>query len=215
MKERKLVKVSVPLPEGGYTDTPEFIRLAEGCGRGDGGAMWEMGQYFEQLNKENEHPFFPLAANFWRYMAFLSNERNAAVWLIKRHLEAADVPLSAPLDESRSGEKIDGGIYRCLGFPHFEPGVQYDVYPTGNMGVTLVCAYPHRDGTFEAAHLSYTYLDEYLNPLPIESVYFHPLSRPGKDTLAEHLLPLLPKAVEAAFKRNWKQRKYNTYIRVR
>lgn len=214
-KERKLRKIPVPLPDDGYTDTPAFMQLAENCGRGDGEAMWEMSQYFQRMHDATGHPFFLPAADFWRYMAFLSCERNAAVWLFTRLLEMPDAPLSAPLDESRSGERIDGGIYRCLGFLHFERGVQYDVYPTGNLGVTFVCAYPHRNGTFEASQFAYTYLDEYLNPLPVESIYFHPLKRPNKDTLAEYMLPVLSKAVVSAFKRNRKQRRFNTYICIR
>ena len=214
-KERILRKVHTPLPDDAYVNTPGFVQLAEACGRGDGGAMWQMGQYFQRMYDETGHPFFLPAADFWRYMAFLSSERDAAEWLIKRQLEMPDPSLSGPLDESRSGRRIDGGIYRCLGFLYFERGVQYDVYPTGYLGVTFVCTYPHHNGTFEASQFAYTYLDEYLNPLPIESVYFHPLKRPDKDTLTKYMLPLLSKAIGAAFKRNRKQRRCNTYIRIR
>lgn len=199
MKELKLKMVSVSLPNDGYTGAAEFVRLAEGCDHGDGKAMWEMGMYFEQMHIKSGHSFFLLAANFWRYFAVLSGEEAAIGWLADWKAKHPQEQLEAVLDESRSAKNVDGGIFRCLGFLFFQTGVTYDVWPTGNLGVTLICIYPHEDGSFEAAHYEYTYLDEYLTPLPIGSVYFHPDSERDEEALAQCLFPLMGKAVKAAY----------------
>ena len=213
MKKLKLQAVPVELPDDNYVENREFIWLAKDCSRGDGAAMWEMAQYFEQMYSGSGHPFFSLAANFWRYFAYLSGEPTAAVWLKDWEAEHSCPQIPAVMDERRSGKDVDGGIFRCLGFRFFKRGVIYDVHPTGNLGVTYVCVHPHEDGTFEGAHYEHTYLDEYLNPLPIASVYFHPDNRAEGDALAEHLFPLLRKALLAAYKRNEKKRESSTFFR--
>ena len=215
MKELKLQAVPVELPDDCYVENREFIWLARDCGRGDGTAMWELAQYFEWMNEKQGHPFFPLAANFWRYFAYLSGEPAAAAWFKDWETEHPGQQLMAAMDESRSGKGVDGGIFRCLGFRFFKRGVTYDVHPTGNLGVTYVCVHPHEDGTFEGAHYEHTYLDEYLNPLPINSVYFHPDSKGEGDALAKSLFPLLRKALLAAYKRNEKKREDSTFFRAK
>jgi len=201
MKELKLQGVPVELPDDSYVENREFIWLAKDCSRGDGTAMWELAQYFEQLHRQSGHPFFPMAANFWRYFAYVSGEPTAAIWFKDWEAEHPGQQLPAAMDESRSGKDVDGGVYRCLGFRFFQRGVIYDVCPTGNLGVTCICIHPHEDGTFESAHYEHTYLDEYLNPLPIGSIIFHPDSRAEGDALAEHMRPLLRKALLVAYKR--------------
>lgn len=211
MSARVLKALSVPLPDNRYAETPEFIHLAGRCACGSGEAMWEMGSYFEKLYTEQKESFFPLAANFWRYLACLSEEDHAKKWFNDWENEHPGEQLCAVLDESRSGDAIDGGLFYCLGFLHFIPGAIYDVKPTGNMGVTLICIHPYDGGFFESGLIEYTYLDEYLNPLPIESVYFHPDSKQDEDTLATRLFPLMRKAVKAAHKCNQETRKNHSF----
>ena len=200
------------LPDGSHLGDPIFLSLAEGCAAGDADSMWDLAGYFDMLQDTEEHRFYGLAANFWKFFAFVSGSREAAAWYSEWEQEHSESRLPAVLDESRSGEAVNGSIYRYLGYWDFEENVLYDVHPTTNSGVTLICTYPHEDGTWESAHYQITYRDEYLNELLITTLYHHPGSKPDPSSFPPYLFSIMGQAISASFKRNGDKRKGNAFF---
>ena len=203
---------AVDLPDGAHLEDPVFLSLAAECAQGNSGSMWDLSCYFDMLASREEHPFFRLASNFWRFFAYLAGSPEAAAWYAEWDDENPTCQLPAILDESRSGEDLNGSIFRYLGYLDFEENVIYDIRPTANSGVTLVCTHPHDNGTWEAAHYQITYRDEYLNELPITTLYHHPASKPDLKTADPGLFSILGQAISASFKRNKEQRKGNPFF---
>ena len=202
---------SPELPDGSHVQDPIFLSLAEGCANGDADSMWDLAGYFDFLYSLEEHSFYCLAANFWKFFAFLSGSQDAAVWYSEWEHDHPEGRLPAVLDESRSGEAVNGSIYRYLGYLDFDDNILYDVHPTANSGVTLICIYPIEDGTWEFSHYQFTYRDEYLNELPV-TTYYHPDSKPDRNSFPPYLFSIMGQAISASFKRNGNKRKGNAFF---
>lgn len=203
---------SSDLPDGSHLDDPIFLSLAEGCASGDADSMWDLAGYFNMLQDTEEHHFYGLASNFWRFFAFLSGNQEASAWYSEWEHDHPNSRLPAVMDESRSGEAVNGSIYRYLGYLDFEENILYDVHPTANSGVTLVCTYPIEDGTWKFSHYQITYRDEYLNELPVPTLYHHSSSKPDRNTFPPYLFSIMGQAISASFKRNGDKRKESAFF---
>lgn len=201
------------LPDGAHTKDPAFRILARGCGKGRAEHMWELGAYFDRLFAEQGHPFFSRAAAHWRYMACLNGVPEAKIWFNHWEAENPDTPIPAVLDESRSGKALDGRYWHYLGYLDIEPVCRYDVSPTGNAGITLVRRHPYEGGFWESGLYQTTYLDEYLNTLPVDSIFQHPSSEGSPDFKNPQLLRLMGSAVSASLERNSDKRKHPYFLK--
>lgn len=201
------------LPDGAHTKDPVFRILARGCGKGRAERMWGLGEYFDRLFAEQRHPFFSRAAAHWRYMACLSGVPEAKAWFSHWEAENPDTPIPAVLDESRAGKNLDGRYWHYLGYLDIEPVCRYDVSPTGNAGITLVRRHPYDGGFWEAGLYRITYLDEYLNALPIGSVYQHPACEETPGLENPQMLRLMGSAVSASLERNKDKRKHPYFLK--
>lgn len=202
----------VELPDGSHLQDPAFLSLVEECADGNSSSMWDLSCYFDMLDFTEEHRFYRLASNFWRFFAYLAGDSNASAWYSEWEENNSDSRLPAVLDESRSGEGLNGSIFHYLGYLAFAENVIYDVHPTANSGVTLVCTHPYDDGTWESTHYQITYRDEHLNELPITTLYHHPGSKPDQEAAAPCVFGILGQAISASFKRNRDKRTGNTFF---
>lgn len=210
-KRTLLQRTPCVLPDGSHTQSNIFQTLVRGCAAGDRDAMWDLAEHFAQLYLATQEPFYDLAGTFWRSQALICNEERAKAWFEARR----GMQLPAILDETRSCREQDGKLLYFLGYPAFQSGVCYDVHPILDYaGIALICIYPHDDGTFESAHYSFTYYDEYLNPLPIASTEFHPRCKPDMKTVKKAVCRLRVQAKLAALLRNNESRKNRTDLQV-
>ena len=83
--------------------------------------MWAMGNYFAGLA---EHPFYELAANFWRYRAYQKGSSAAKDWFQRWAKEHGKQGMSSLMSETMSGT-FQGKVLRAMGFLFFEPDREY------------------------------------------------------------------------------------------
>ena len=207
-----LQAVPTALPDGSHLTDPQMEALAQGCAEGEPNAMWDLAQYFETLHSQDGHPFYALASNFWKFFSFLAGDPNGEAWYLDWKRSHPNSRLPAVLDERRSGEDMDGSIFCHLGFPAFQCGVTYDVYPTSNSGITLVRIHPYQGDFWESCNYQTTYLDEYLSPLPIGSIYHMSGQKPDWGAYGPSLYALIRQAISASHKRNAKKRLNNPFF---
>ncbi len=202
---------SVP-PEESHLADPVFLDLAQGCSDGNAASMWNLSQYFAELNKQKNQEFYSRASNFWSFFSYLAGSPDGTAWYSEWQLQNHGCRLPAVLDESRSGDGLNGSLLRCLGYLFFEKNVLYNLHPTANSGITLIHIYPHDDGTWESANYQSTYLDEYLNSLPVCTVYHHPSQKPDAANCAPSLFSIMGQAVSTSWERNGRKRMNNPFF---
>lgn len=203
------------LPDDRYLNDPRMQELAQGCAEGDPNAMWDMAEYFEAMHfLEKGDRFFELASNYWRFLSCLAGHPEGKAWILDWAQAHPGERLPALMDESHRTDGLNGRFFLHLGHSFFQSGVFYAVHTT-MYGVSVVCEYPHHDGSWDASNYQTTFLDEYLNPLPIGSVYHHPDSKPDLDNLAYCLAQkgLTDNAVMESAKRNADKRAHNPFLR--
>ena len=201
------------LPDDKYLEDPRMEELAQGCAEGDPAAMWDMAEYFEAMYAlHDDERFFQLASNYWRFHACLAGDPLAAAWILEWAQQNPGQQLPSILDESHYTEGLNGRFFQHLGHCGFEAGVFYAVR-TSLYGITTVCEYPHRDGSWDASNYRTTFRDEYLNPLPVGSAYHHPAHKPTSEDLAGCMNKETASAVLLAAERNLSKRVCSPFVR--
>lgn len=155
------------LPEMDFWQDAVFADHAERCSRGDTAAMLALADHYETLGSES---FFLLAANFWRYRAYLLGNAEAAQWrsnwLENHHREHIPVAMSPKLRGTYNGD-----VLRALGFAFFEADREYSLDGVDKDGLVEVSSWcgeegPDSDGFGREELYDWWYLDRYLNRIP-------------------------------------------------
>lgn len=150
----------------------EFRALAAACGTGNAQAMERMVAFFEEKHRAApDEPFYPLAANFWRYRAYEWGSIEQQKWLVDWVASSPGKRLpSACLDEELSGT-FPGNALNALGFLFFRPEREYTLSGLDEYGVVEVSSYeseddPDSDGFGREIYYDWWYLDGDLCPVP-------------------------------------------------
>lgn len=155
-----------------------FSRLKHQCAKGDGDAMNELAEWFEEMSHNPKaSAFYVRAANYWRYRAYCKGNANAAQWFDKFFAENPDTQLQSILCESNDHDanwysfSIPGKMLNDLGFDFFEPDKEYEIKKTENEDILEVGSYesfegPDEDGFGAEVYYDWWFLDENMQPIP-------------------------------------------------
>ena len=147
-----------------HCSDPVFKELCSECGKGNADKMWELAGYFaEKKNKD----FYRLAANFWRYRAFMFGSTKATQWFAEREITNPGEPLAAAHWERPYGN-VDSDLFRALGFPFLTAPVRY-IYKVDDDGIVLAqgpfCSQEREDFDHCEYYYDWYLLNEHLAPI--------------------------------------------------
>lgn len=150
-----------------FLESENFLTLARRCAEGEPDAMWAMGNYFAGLA---EHPFYELAANFWRYRAYQKGSSAAKDWFQRWAKEHGKQGMSSLMSETMSGT-FRGKVLRAIGFLFFDPDREYAIGRADANGVVEVSSWssteePDEDGFGMEECYDWWYLSEDLREQP-------------------------------------------------
>lgn len=159
------VPISLQIPEHDFWADAQFTALAQKCATGDSDYMMTFAAYYESLGNDK---FYMLAANFWRYRAYLYGSTAAAQWRqdwIKNKPNTCIPMAMHPRLSGGEGKKL-----RALGFDFFDKNRDYDLEERCPEGILLVSAWsdtegPDEDGFGMEELYDWWYLDEHYNPI--------------------------------------------------
>ncbi len=198
---RKASELMKEIPEYDYTDDETFVKLASACARGHVDSMAALGNYFEDLATKYKDFRLVKVAQYWKFLCFIhsgiADEKWPAEWETVYPIE----PVEDDMVNRRAVKGVNGTVLRYMGYLSFIDDVSYDIDLTEYDSLVRVCRYPYDGPSFESGFWEYTFYDKWLNPLPIESVYFHPDHKPSEEVLREAMQPLMKKTLKKAARR--------------
>lgn len=153
------------VPDRDFWVDEHFASLARKCATGDADAMIAFADYYESLGTDK---FYALAANFWRYRAYLYGSAEAAQWRLDWLKNNPDTVIPMAMWPKLSGG--EGKKLRALGFSFFDEDRTYDLKERYPEGIVLVNAWsdtegPDEDGFGMEELYDWWYLDECFNPI--------------------------------------------------
>jgi len=193
---RKASELMKNIPEYDYTDDETFVKLASECARGDADSMALLGNYFEDLATKYKDFRLVRMAQYWKFLYFIYSGMADEKWLVEWDTVYPIEPMEDDMVNRRSVKGVNGTVLRYMGYLSFIEDVSYDIDLTKYDSLVRVCRYPYDGPSFESGLWEYTLYDKWLNPLPIESVYFHPDHKPSEEILEETMQPLVKKALK-------------------
>ena len=194
----RLRRVETALSDDSHTRQEEFLRLAWHCGWGHREAMWKLGEYFDDLYRQKGYGFYALAGNYWHFMSGLNGDCRGAAWTVRWEKEHPGERIPAVLDETNSGQGLEGRLLYWLGHLAFDEDKRYDVQSLGDLGVTRVCEHPCDANYFCAYFYNSTYYDRFLKPLGCSENMHHPDTDIRGEDYKISMLPLLSSALRLA-----------------
>lgn len=163
-----LIPQPMKAPQEQYWKGADFRALADQCALGSVEAMGKMADFFLAKAKERaEESFYPCAACFWLYRAYLyggEEEKHALIHWLNDH--PYDAMISPGIDEKLHGN-AEGILLNALGFPFFDEEREYYLSSVDSQGVVEVSAWestegPDEDGFGREECYDWWYLNEYL-----------------------------------------------------
>lgn len=167
-----------------HTQSSEFRRLAERCGKGDVDGMKDMSEFFErQSEKPSASPFYERAANYWRYRAYQRGNEAAEKWFRRFFEEHPGERLESPLFENSDHREemynfsYPGKMLNDLGFFFFDADKDYEIHQDSQEKIVEVAAFadyegPDEDGFGAEYYYHWWILDDNMQEIPCIEMFY-------------------------------------------